>query len=107
MQRREKAGDYRMLGFKKLKFKSFAVGAATVIVGPTILRPFLVMAARAGLGVAEIATDAWHEAVAETARIKAEAEASRSEPSSAEILAELRALRLEVAAVKTKVGTVS
>jgi|SRR5271166_3078719 len=93
-----------MFGIGALRWKQVALGAGAVVFGPSLARPVLVMATRAGLGIAQGATTVWNQAVAESGRVKAEALAKKSEPSSSEILNELRALRQDVADIKSKTG---
>lgn len=93
-----------MLGVGKVKWKSAGLGAGAVLFGPAIIRPVLVLAARAGMSVAAIAADAWQEAVVETQRIKAEAIARQAEPNSSDILTELRAMRRDLDDVKAKLA---
>jgi hypothetical protein len=89
----------------KIKWNSFAVGAATSLVGGSILHPVLVSAARVGMGAASAVQDAWAQASVEMARVKAEAVQPKDGGANmAEVLAELRAMRSDLAAVKTKVG---
>jgi hypothetical protein len=102
-----------MIGWllKKVSWKTFAAGAATVIVGGTVLRPALVSTVRAGMDASTAAAGVWQQAVAEAQQIKAEAaKAPAAAASSAtqsakvdEILVELRSLRKELDAVKSKV----
>jgi hypothetical protein len=102
-----------MIGWllKKVSWKTFAAGAATVIVGGTVLRPALVSTVRAGIGASSAAADMWQQAVAEAGQIKAEAAkppvAAAADPAQSarvdELLVELRSLRKELDAVKSKV----
>lgn len=88
----------------KVKWNSFAVGAATSLVGGSILHPVLVSVARLGMGAVSAVQDAWAQASVEMTRVKAEAAQPNDGANVSELLAELRAMRSDIAAVKSKVG---
>ncbi len=87
-----------------IKWNSFAVGAAASLVGGSVLHSALVMVAKAGMGAASTAQDVWTQASSEMARARAEAAQPANSGKTEELMAELRALRSDIAAVKTKVG---
>lgn len=95
--------------FKKIGWKFFAVGAATAIVGSRYVRPAAVSLAQGGLLLSDKATSTWNEAKAQTSKLVAEAQEIRKakpagETANADILAEIRALREDVASVKAEVA---
>jgi hypothetical protein len=92
---------------RRMNWTSFAVGAAASVVGPALVHPVLVSTFKIGQGAASVAQDAWGRASAEVARAKDEATSSRQAGSTAPrevLLAELKALRSDLDAVKAKVG---
>ncbi|HWE48929.1 MAG TPA: hypothetical protein VG273_04040 [Bryobacteraceae bacterium] len=94
-----------VLRLPNIKWNSFLVGATTTLFGGSILHPILVTVAKAGMGAASVAQDAWNEASAELHRVRTEAVESRNENANMEtVLNEIRALRSDIAGVKAKVG---
>jgi hypothetical protein len=93
------------LRLPKIRWNSFAIGAAASLVGGSVLRPVLVSIAKAGIGAVSTAQDAWNQASAEVERVRAQAtQAKHSSASSEALLNELRAMRSDISAVKAKVG---
>ncbi len=91
---------------RKFSWKSCAIGAAVTVVGGSIARPILVQVVKAGMDLSSIAADAWNQAAAETAKIRAEASQQRAGQNKMEaLLSEIRQLREDVAAVKSGFGT--
>jgi len=100
--------------FKKVGWKFFAVGAATALVGSKFVRPAAVSLVQGGLSLSDAAASTWNEAKAQTSRLVADANALRHAPPAtafadgetvgADILAEIRALRDDLAAVKADVA---
>ena len=89
----------------KMSWKSFAMGAATSVVGGAVVHPLLVSVAKVGMGVASATQDVIRQASTEMARVRDEAAQSRASSfSSQALLEELRALRSDLAAVKAKAG---
>jgi hypothetical protein len=95
--------------FKRIGWKFFAVGAATAVVGSSVVRPALVAVVKAGMGATHLATSAWQQAKQETTSLMAEASKMRTAgDSDASALAmELRRLREDVASLKAAVTTKS
>jgi hypothetical protein len=88
--------------FRKIGWKSFAAGAATAVIGPSFARPVLVSLAKTGMSIQSAAAEAWEQTRQETAKIRAEAEASRAQGSVAgDVGAEIQKLRQEVEGLKT------
>jgi hypothetical protein len=94
-----------ILRLPKIRWNSFAMGAATSLVGGSLLHPVLVSIAKAGMGAVSMAQDAWSQASAEVGRVRAEAAQAKHSSAGAEaLLNELRAVRSDIADVKAKVG---
>src|SRR6188768_943985 len=89
--------------FKRIGWKFFAAGAATAVVGSSLVRPALVAVVKAGMGVGSVASGAWQQAKHETASLVAEASRVRStgESDASALVAEVRRLRDDVASLKT------
>ncbi|HUA98240.1 MAG TPA: hypothetical protein VMA34_07935 [Terracidiphilus sp.] len=89
---------------KRFNWKSFAFGATVAVVGGSVARPLLVQAVKAGMDLSSMAVDTWKQASTEVAKIRAEAaQVSPSAATTDALLEELRRLREEVAAVRSKV----
>lgn len=80
------------------RWGNFTVGAIATVVGPVVLRPILVGIVRAGYEVKDYTNHAWSQAKNEAVSLRDEAVGSRS------MEAEIRQLREEVAALKTRRG---
>lgn len=94
-----------VLRLPNIKWNSFLVGATTTLFGGSILHSLLVTAAKAGIGAASVAQDAWNEASTELHRVHSEAVESKNQNANLEtVLNEIRALRSDIAGVKAKVG---
>lgn len=94
-----------ILRLPKIRWNSFAIGAAASLVGGSVLHPVLVSIAKAGMGAVSMAQDAWAQASTEVGRIRAEAaQGKQSSPGIDALLNEIRAVRSDIAAVKSKVG---
>ena len=91
--------------FKRIGWKFFAAGAATAVVGSSVVRPALVAVVKAGMGVTNLASGAWQQAKQETASLMAEASKVRSkaESDTSALAMELRRLREDVASLKAAV----
>ena len=86
----------------RIGWKSFAAGAVTAVVGPSFDRPVLVSLVKTGMSIQSAAAEAWEQTRQETARIRAEAEASRAQSSAAgDVHSEIQKLRQEVEGLKT------
>ncbi|MCX7114091.1 MAG: hypothetical protein NTX45_29280 [Proteobacteria bacterium] len=95
---------------RSVSWKTFAAGAATVVVGETIARPLLVSVFKAGIGVKSAvvgayaaAAGAYEKAREEAGSIYADAAKVREgkDPFSG-LVAEIRQLREDVSALKTQ-----
>ena len=89
---------------RRFNWKSFAFGAAAAVVGGSVARPLLVQAVKAGMDLSSMANETWKSASAEVSKARAEAAQPQTSTSSNDaVLAELRSLREELAAVRAKV----
>jgi hypothetical protein len=90
--------------FKRIGWKFFAAGAATAVVGGSLVRPALVAVVKAGMGVQHMASSAWDQAKQETASLVAEASRQRATNQStdaASLAREVRQLREDLASLKS------